>query len=188
MSIDIVNNLAGPLVIGVWFNSLFYGFEVVQIVYYFRNYSEDPHLLKGVVLLACLNDTFGSLAICHSMYRWTVTNFGNHIALAVLGWESPALAATTGVSVATCQSYLVWRFWRVSQLVYIAAIMAVSALAGAAYIIYAVVKVSSFKLITDASSAYLGQPSRFALTGRSIQDSLLLPRLSCQSKPLPMYW
>jgi len=76
VAIDIPKTF-GALLIGTLFASLLSGFVVVQVVVYFKLYTEDHRRLKSLVLIVWLLDTSHTICIWLSLWSYLIDNYGN---------------------------------------------------------------------------------------------------------------
>lgn len=61
---------------------------------YFVKYRNDDLWIKVLVAAAWINDCIATVFNCHAVYRYTVTGFGNMMALTEPGFEFVGTAAT----------------------------------------------------------------------------------------------
>ncbi|KAH9958662.1 hypothetical protein BGW80DRAFT_140305 [Lactifluus volemus] len=77
LSLD-VNNILGPLFLGVVFSSMLYGVICLQVYSYFTHHCEkDRPFLKFFVVMLLILDSLHLALIIHAYYIVSVTNFGN---------------------------------------------------------------------------------------------------------------
>ncbi|KAL4259490.1 hypothetical protein AB1N83_009597 [Pleurotus pulmonarius] len=67
----------GPMLLGVFFNTILYGVLVVQIFNYFQVYkSSDKPLIRYLVIYLLVLETFGTACVIHMMYEVFVMPMG----------------------------------------------------------------------------------------------------------------
>ncbi|KAF9032267.1 hypothetical protein BDZ89DRAFT_1063445 [Hymenopellis radicata] len=122
----------GALLIGSWFNAMFYMLELQQAYTYFTTYRRDPKLIKGVVTFSLVVDTLGTANNCACIYLYTITHWGDTPYLLVQNWAVPSYVILSGISACTVQLFLAYRFWSLSKNVYITPFLALFSLASLA--------------------------------------------------------
>ncbi|KAF8889447.1 hypothetical protein CPB84DRAFT_1449062 [Gymnopilus junonius] len=88
----------GAAYLGVLFGAILYGITSVQTFLYFHDSRDDGRLLKLVVLFLWLLDTIHLALICHGLYFYMVTNFGDFAVLASPTWTLIAQVYLTTIS------------------------------------------------------------------------------------------
>lgn len=72
-------------------------------------------ILRGAVVSALVIDTVGTLSNSVGVYNITIKHFGREEVFLTQGPEIPLYCITAGLSGLICQSYLTWRFYRLSK-------------------------------------------------------------------------
>ncbi|KAJ7277099.1 hypothetical protein C8J57DRAFT_1713604 [Mycena rebaudengoi] len=108
----------GALLVGTWANSALYTVEVIQAVYFYRNFKHDNWMLKLLVSSAIAIDSVSMIANYASVYLF----------------ETLYLVAT-GVVTALVQSFLAGRYWLLtrSKFITIALFFFITVAAGGAF-------------------------------------------------------
>ncbi|EDR06505.1 uncharacterized protein LACBIDRAFT_299960 [Laccaria bicolor S238N-H82] len=110
----VLNDTLGAAFIGVVVSGCLFGVSCVQAWYYFVHQS-DRWPLKALVSCVMLTDTIHQGLIMHSIYTYTITNWGN---VAILGELVPTLlveVAFNGLTTFLVQCFLAMRIWRLSD-------------------------------------------------------------------------
>ncbi|KAI6021747.1 hypothetical protein BKA83DRAFT_4286931 [Pisolithus microcarpus] len=80
----------GSTLIGGLISTMLYGIATLQTYVYYMHYSEDTSairfLVSGVWILSTLHFSF----MCHFLYYYLITNYGNPASLLYLVWSLPA--------------------------------------------------------------------------------------------------
>ncbi|KAG2144285.1 hypothetical protein DEU56DRAFT_979226 [Suillus clintonianus] len=77
------NNTLGPLHVGGSIMTFLFGIYTLQTYYYFKRYPNDRRWIKLLVIWIWLEEIGHTISVMHGMYLLTVTEFGQHDALAV---------------------------------------------------------------------------------------------------------
>ncbi|KAJ7281076.1 hypothetical protein C8J57DRAFT_1711951 [Mycena rebaudengoi] len=124
----------GALLVGTWGNSLLYTVEVIQAVYYYRNFKHDNWMLKLLVSSAIAIDSVSMIADYASVYLVCICFFlpANGLIYAMCSTQSftgeiwricrtsigqfiPLYLFTTGTVAALVQSFLAARYWLLTR-------------------------------------------------------------------------
>ncbi|KAH9958664.1 hypothetical protein BGW80DRAFT_140480 [Lactifluus volemus] len=113
-----VNNILGPLFMGVVFSSMLYGVICLQVYSYFTHHCEkDRPFLKFFVVILLILDSLHLALVIHAYYIVSVTNFGNVFADLTGGppW-SYRLQTLFAIAVAAAtQQFYAWRIFKLSM-------------------------------------------------------------------------
>ncbi|KAJ7281079.1 hypothetical protein C8J57DRAFT_1464356 [Mycena rebaudengoi] len=90
--------ILGALLVGTWVNSLLYTVEVIQAVYYYRNFKHDNWMLKLLVSSAIAIDSVSMFANYASVYLF-----------------DPLYVFATAIVSASVQSFLAVRYWLLAR-------------------------------------------------------------------------
>lgn len=115
-----IENSLGSWLIASWIFCVFWAVECVSAYRYFRTYDKDPWSIRIMVSVVLLAGTTKMVVTCSGVYRLCIREFGNYMKAIVPGVEMAVIPATTGLESLLVQSYLIYRFWRISKLTYIA--------------------------------------------------------------------
>ncbi|KAF7372647.1 hypothetical protein MVEN_00127800 [Mycena venus] len=85
--------------------------ELIQAMYYFRNFEHDNWKLKTFVSVAFLVDTVGTVGDFACVYLYTITHAGDSLYLVDQHWPMTLHLITTAVIAVLVQSFLVVRYW-----------------------------------------------------------------------------
>ncbi|KIY50422.1 hypothetical protein FISHEDRAFT_71483 [Fistulina hepatica ATCC 64428] len=111
-----LDNTLGATFIGIVISTILFGITVLQSYLYFADGSAgDPIFLKIFVAVMLAIDAFHVALLCHLYYYYTVSNFGNLIALAAAVW-SMDIQIGVGVLLSTMvQWFYAWRIYKLSN-------------------------------------------------------------------------
>ncbi|PPQ86044.1 hypothetical protein CVT26_013551 [Gymnopilus dilepis] len=76
----------GATFIGLIITSILYGVTILQCLVYLSS-RKDPLYLRGLVLSVVLFDSLHQALICHTVYTYTVTHWGNENQLSMVIWS-----------------------------------------------------------------------------------------------------
>jgi hypothetical protein len=110
----VLDNTFGAVFIGVIVASLLHGVSVVQAWYYFLH-QNDNWSLKGLVTAVMVFDSMHELLIAHSLYVYTITNWGNPEELGIIVWSLIVEVLFNGLTALLVQSFLAMRVWKLSN-------------------------------------------------------------------------
>ncbi|KAI6146152.1 hypothetical protein BKA82DRAFT_993328 [Pisolithus tinctorius] len=82
----------GPVLIGGLVSAMLYGITTLQTYMYYMNYYEDPSMIQFVVAAIWILDTLQVSFMCHFLYYYLITNYGNLMSLEHDVWSFPASA------------------------------------------------------------------------------------------------
>ncbi|KAJ7883077.1 hypothetical protein B0H13DRAFT_2047280 [Mycena leptocephala] len=115
MSLPALDTITGALLIGTWANSLLYTAEFMQAMYYFSHFKHDGWKLKTLVAVAFLIDTVSTVVDYVCVYLYVITHAGDPLYLGHTPWPLPFYVIATAVVGVVVQTFLVVRYWRVTQ-------------------------------------------------------------------------
>ncbi|KAJ7237764.1 hypothetical protein C8J57DRAFT_1529025 [Mycena rebaudengoi] len=107
----------GALLVGTWANSALYTVEVIQTVYYYRNFKHDNWMLKLLVSSAIAIDSVSMIANYASVYLVTQSLTGEiwRICRTSIGQFFPLYLFATGTVAALVQGFLAIRYWLLTR-------------------------------------------------------------------------
>jgi len=109
-----LDNTLGSMLIGLVVAAMLNGVAIVQVYYYFTHQS-DPRHLKLLVGTVITLDTIHQALITHTVYTYTVTNFGNLAGFKSVVWSNSAGVVFNALIALLVQSFLTLRVWRCSN-------------------------------------------------------------------------
>lgn len=104
-----VEPIFGPMLIGVFLNSILYGVFIVQAIIYHQNYKRDPKWIRYLVLYLFICETLNTLCDIGMMYEPLVARFGTERAVTrvpILFTADPMLTVLISTPV---QLFVCWR-------------------------------------------------------------------------------
>ncbi|KAJ6449746.1 hypothetical protein C8R45DRAFT_1224282 [Mycena sanguinolenta] len=141
--------ITGALLIGTWASSLLYMAELLQAVYYFRNFKNDSRMLKSYVALVFTIDTISAIGNYACVYLYTITHAGDFVYLTKQNWGVPLYIISTSSVAILVQSFLVIRYWRFTNNTIIVCFVSILILAAFGGGIYSVLVVVLFPALKD---------------------------------------
>ncbi|KAF6760860.1 hypothetical protein DFP72DRAFT_56129 [Ephemerocybe angulata] len=114
MSVMYLDNTLGAAFVGMVVAATLHGVSCVQAVYYFTHQS-DRWPIKLLVAAVMVFDTVHQALITHTVYTYTVTNWGNGDILGLLVWSLLVEVLFNGLTALLVQSFLTMRVWRLSN-------------------------------------------------------------------------
>ncbi|KAJ7924138.1 hypothetical protein B0H13DRAFT_2581205 [Mycena leptocephala] len=108
MSLPALDKITGALLIGTWASSLLYMAELIQAVYYFRNFKDDWKL-KTLVAVTFAIDTISAIG---DDIGYTISHAGDLGYISKQNWTVPLYIFSTYIIAFLVQSFLVHRYWR----------------------------------------------------------------------------
>jgi len=110
-----VNATLGALLVGFGASCMFYGILTTQIYVYLRSYPSDRTFNKVLVASLLVLETANQCFVGHSVYFYTVTNYGSPLVLLIgdVPWTlilQTTLGSIVGSIVRGCFAVRVWRF------------------------------------------------------------------------------
>ncbi|KAI6158168.1 hypothetical protein BKA82DRAFT_4067897 [Pisolithus tinctorius] len=79
----------GATLIGGLVSAMLYGITTLQTYVYYMHYSEDSFTMKFVVAAVWILDTLHTSSVCHILYYYLITNYGNLLSLEHVVWSFP---------------------------------------------------------------------------------------------------
>ncbi|KAE9383489.1 hypothetical protein BT96DRAFT_1027191 [Gymnopus androsaceus JB14] len=188
--IPALDNTMGALLVGILFSSALWGISAAQTYIYFDTfYNQDTLRLKLLVVFIFGLDTAHQIMLCHLIYVYLVSNFGNPNYLALVVWSilvrhyilfirmntlTPfkVMVILSAIIAATIQLFMCWRIWILSnKSVYWIIPLVVVVLAS--FVITVVYFVRSWSLRTWVELADLSKISR-AVNGLNFGGDIVI--------------
>ncbi|KAJ6481970.1 hypothetical protein C8R45DRAFT_315916 [Mycena sanguinolenta] len=141
--------ITGALLIGTWASSLLYMAELLQVVYYFRNFKKDRWKLKSYVAVTFAIDTISAVADYACVYLYTITHAGDVVYLTKQNWAVPLWTISTNFVALLVQSFLAFRYWRFTNNTIIACFLSILILAAFGGGIYSALTIILFPAVKD---------------------------------------
>ncbi|KIK02622.1 hypothetical protein K443DRAFT_677467 [Laccaria amethystina LaAM-08-1] len=109
----VLDNTFGAAFIGVVVSGWLFGVSCIQAWYYFTHQS-DRWPLKALVSGVMLTDAIHQGLITHTVYTYTITNWGNEAFLNEIVRTLAVQVIFSGFTTFIVQCFLAWRIWRLS--------------------------------------------------------------------------
>ncbi|KAI6042706.1 hypothetical protein EDC04DRAFT_2891793 [Pisolithus marmoratus] len=122
----------GPFLIGLAMNVFLYGLVSMQVYSYFTTVAKDGFWLKTFVAILYLVDTFNCAIGIYYMYDALVVHFGDEANILRGSWVFAAGTASTGLISAGVQQFFVWRVYKLTKNMFVAAAVVLYSLASLA--------------------------------------------------------
>ncbi|KAJ7745367.1 hypothetical protein B0H16DRAFT_1558616 [Mycena metata] len=110
-----LNTTFGALEIGILVALFLSGMVTVQVLSYYRRYWSDSWVLKCVVSIAWILDLGHSVAICHTLYTVTVTQFGQPESLLIPPLSLDTAILLSGFIGPLEQGWFTYRLYRLTK-------------------------------------------------------------------------
>ncbi|GJE92488.1 hypothetical protein PsYK624_086420 [Phanerochaete sordida] len=110
-----LNTTIGALLLGGLVSAMLYGITSTQTAVYYQREHGDRLLVKGVVLILWLLDSFDMALICHILYWYLINNYGNPLSLAVPVWSIILHVLVTSLTQFVVRAMFAWRVWCFSR-------------------------------------------------------------------------
>ncbi|OCH85975.1 hypothetical protein OBBRIDRAFT_828595 [Obba rivulosa] len=110
-----LNGTLGALVIAAMVTSALYGVTAIQTYVYFQRSGGDSAILKSTMGFIWILSTVHQVFICHAAYTYTVTEYGNLLALTAETWSGIGIILVTAVSDLIVRSIFCLRIWKFSD-------------------------------------------------------------------------
>ncbi|KAI0788182.1 hypothetical protein C8Q74DRAFT_1256330 [Fomes fomentarius] len=109
LKIPALDDTFGAVLLGTFVGLLLYGTALHQSYRYFRIYVNDRTLLKVLVIVVLLFDTFNTYLSAHISYHYLVTNYFMPFNLLFGSWSVRILPLSSGLVICTSQSFFARR-------------------------------------------------------------------------------
>ncbi|KIY71794.1 hypothetical protein CYLTODRAFT_486909 [Cylindrobasidium torrendii FP15055 ss-10] len=110
-----LGNTMGAMLIGVVLSAALWGMTLLQTVYYFNRYPNDPWYLRGFVWVTLFLDTAHMGFVTHVIYHYLIATYYDKTALTKIIWSVIIEALPTGVTATLVQLFFAYRVWRLSN-------------------------------------------------------------------------
>lgn len=110
----VLDDTLGAAFAGLVVAATLHGVSIVQAWYYFTH-QNDPWTIKLLVAAVMTFDTVHQILITHTVYWYTVTNWGNPPELQTIVWSMLVEVIFNGLTALLVQSFLATRVWRLSK-------------------------------------------------------------------------
>ncbi|KAI0375210.1 hypothetical protein BV20DRAFT_255454 [Pilatotrama ljubarskyi] len=110
-----MDNSLGALLIGVLVECCLYGVTTLQTYIYFARTSADHKALKCLMFFLWVLNTLRVCLIAYTLYMYTITDFGNLLAILKPAWSvAPASIFTVSLNNCLVRGVLCYRVWHLS--------------------------------------------------------------------------
>ncbi|RPD56865.1 hypothetical protein L226DRAFT_574206 [Lentinus tigrinus ALCF2SS1-7] len=113
--IPVLDNTFGALLIGTFIGLMQYGWTAHQCYNYFRTYQGDIWLLKSLVIVVLVLETFHSVLCMHFCYYYLTSNYFKPAALAQGVWSINLLGVSTGAVILVSQLFFLRRVYLIGR-------------------------------------------------------------------------
>ncbi|KAI5990228.1 hypothetical protein EDD15DRAFT_2281999 [Pisolithus albus] len=111
----VYDEILGPLLVGIFFNTYLYGIVTYQFASYHRANFNDRLVVKAVVMFLFLLDTVHSIAVIYMAWVYMVTNYTNPTALQFGVWPYPFTPIGTATAALVTHLFLGDRIYRLTH-------------------------------------------------------------------------
>lgn len=105
----------GVTEVGILITMFLTGVETIQVWHYYRNYATDPKTIQSMVGIVYVMDILNMATLIHSMYHYTILNFGVFANLGDVVWSLYVATAAGGVVTFTVQTFFCMRIYRITS-------------------------------------------------------------------------
>ncbi|EIW52147.1 uncharacterized protein TRAVEDRAFT_53575 [Trametes versicolor FP-101664 SS1] len=112
LRIPSLDSTIGAVLLGAIFGSMLYGLTVHQTYRYFKLYPKDRLFLKSLVLTILIFETLHTAVWIIVIYRYAITDAFNLVNILRSHWSIPLTFLITGLAVFACQTFYVYRVFR----------------------------------------------------------------------------
>ncbi|KAH9886307.1 hypothetical protein C8Q73DRAFT_716341 [Cubamyces lactineus] len=106
-----LDNTFGAIQLGTFVGLIVYGITLHQYYRYVRSYPGDSRVLKGLVLVIVLLETWTTVLSMHTCYYYLTTNYFHPEALENGVWSLNLLPVSSAVVMLAAQSFFARRVW-----------------------------------------------------------------------------
>ncbi|KAH9929408.1 uncharacterized protein B0H18DRAFT_997092 [Fomitopsis serialis] len=111
-----LDDYLGAILIGLLLSTVLYGVTCLQTYLYYTRYSKgDGRGLKALVAIIFVVDTFHVILLTISYYHYTVTNFGDYIALENDVWSLSVQVGVGALAGFLVQLFFAYRIYGLSE-------------------------------------------------------------------------
>ncbi|EIN06788.1 hypothetical protein PUNSTDRAFT_145276 [Punctularia strigosozonata HHB-11173 SS5] len=113
-----LNPTIGPIFVGFVVSTALYGFELSQARlawHYCAKNTNDPPLVRAVVVLLVLMETAATALMGQILYHYLVSNYGNIFALAAVPGTFVGWSMLVSSTIVIVQLFFCYRTWRLSE-------------------------------------------------------------------------
>ncbi|KAF7344505.1 hypothetical protein MSAN_01932400 [Mycena sanguinolenta] len=177
--------ITGALLIATWASSLLYMAELLQAAYYFRNFKKDSGKLKSYVAAAFAIDTISAIGDYASVYLPTITHAGasagllnyfstqlarskgDFVYLTKQNWTVPLYVISTNCVAMLVQSFLAFRYWRLTNNTIIACFLSILILTAFGGALFSGLTMALFPTVKDRNKVRISGTSLHAASTSS---------------------
>ncbi|KIY70896.1 hypothetical protein CYLTODRAFT_160531 [Cylindrobasidium torrendii FP15055 ss-10] len=111
-----LDNTMGALMIGALVSTALWGITCMQTFEYYGSYLKyDNIMFKIMVTIVFICDTLHEVFICHTVYTYMVSHFGDPVAIGKVEWSILAEVICSGLVAFVVQSFFTYRVWVLSR-------------------------------------------------------------------------
>ncbi|KAG8927506.1 hypothetical protein FRC03_011812 [Tulasnella sp. 419] len=170
-----ISLLAGPMLLGGFFNWGLYGILCLQTYIYYLSFPNDSRNFKIVVYFLFICDTIQTIMSTHNAWYFLSSGWGDTYVLTHPGWSWIAVPLFTGIVSAVVQLFFGWRIWKLSGSYILSGVVVVLALIQSTA---AIVSGVWFELLEDTTKVgVLRPPAIVWLAGSAIVDVIITASL-----------
>ncbi|KAK0206278.1 hypothetical protein DFS33DRAFT_1381396 [Desarmillaria ectypa] len=113
---SLLDTTLGATFIGLIAGSIIYGISLLQLyTYCLRFGSKDGWFLKAFIVVLMSVDTFHLILVCHFLYYYTVSHFGDFEALAVSTWSIATHIPVGAIASSLVQFFYAYRVYALGR-------------------------------------------------------------------------
>ncbi|SJL01716.1 uncharacterized protein ARMOST_05039 [Armillaria ostoyae] len=151
MSTYQLDTTLGATFIGLVAGSIIYGISLLQLyTYWLRFGSKDGWFLQAFIAVLMSVDTFHLILVCHFLYYYTVSHFGDFEALAVSTWSIATHIPVGAIASSLVQFFYAYRVYALGRSLVLPGIIVFFSVAQTVVGIVLAFKISSVKYFANA--------------------------------------
>ncbi|KAF5367939.1 hypothetical protein D9758_004327 [Tetrapyrgos nigripes] len=111
-----LDNTLGALLVGVLLATALWGISTSQTYEYYSVYAqEDPKWILIMVATVYIVDTIHEFMLCHLIYRYSVSGFGDYVYMGEVIWSILVMVLLSTIVAFIVQTFLIYRVWILSK-------------------------------------------------------------------------
>ncbi|KAF8991976.1 hypothetical protein BDQ17DRAFT_1313121 [Cyathus striatus] len=175
-SIPGIDILIGPMLIGVFLNTILYGVFVVQAFIYYQTYRQDASWIRYFILYLFIMETINTGFDIGMMYEPLILRNGTSHATSIIPMMLSAEPIVTVLIATPVQYFIAWRVKVISKSIFLSLIIGVfatCALAGGLWTSISITLIPQFARLQESDAAVITW-----LTSSAVADILITLSLS----------
>lgn len=114
-SVPSMATIAGGVFVGLCVSLILFGVGLAQVYNYSLSCRSDAFLTKLIVVIILIVDALHTAFSIVMVYHYTITDFGNILAVNAINWSATAGALSTNILGVCVRIFYLWRIWLLSE-------------------------------------------------------------------------